>query len=273
MESIAREPHGGAQESIIHINERETLIMNNNENNTIVKTKGLSKTFEMGGSKVHSLSGVSLEVKKGEFVTIMGPSGSGKTTLLTLIGCLDRPTKGKIYLGRKGIDIANTSDSSLYKIRRNNLGFIFQGFNLIPSLSAIENVELPMEGVVKSGKKRRERALELLHLVEIADRGRHKPVQMSGGEQQRVSIARALANDPDLILADEPTGNLDSDTGESIIEILRKLTTDKKRTVIVVTHNRDIANMADKTLVIRDGKLQKEEGKGLLKEILNPTQA
>jgi putative ABC transport system ATP-binding protein len=243
------------------------------ENNTIVKTKELSKIFEMGSSKVHALSRVSLEVNKGEFLAIMGPSGSGKTTLLTLIGCLDKPTKGKIYLGRKGIDVANTPDSSLYKVRRNNLGFIFQSFNLIPSLSAIENVELPMEGVVKLGKKRRERALELLHLVEIADRGKHKPAQMSGGEQQRVSIARALANDPDLILADEPTGNLDSETGESIIEILRKLTAGKKRTVIVVTHNSNIAEMADRTLIIRDGKLQKEEGESLFKEILNPIQA
>ncbi len=256
MESIAREPHGGSKKSIIHINERETLIM---ENNTIVKTKGLSKTFEIGGSKVHSLSGVSLEVKKGEFVTIMGPSGSGKTTLLTLIGCLDKPTKGKIHLGRKGIDVTNMPDSSLYKIRRNNLGFIFQSFNLIPSLSAIENVELPMEGVVKSGKERKDRARELLRLVEIPDREKHKPAQMSGGEQQRVSIARALANDPDLILADEPTGNLDSETGESIIEILRKLTAGKKRTVIVVTHNSYIAEMADRTIVIRDGKLEDQK--------------
>jgi putative ABC transport system ATP-binding protein len=256
MESIPRKPHGGAKESIIHINTRETLIM---ENNTIVKTKGISKIFEMGGSKVHSLSGVSLEIKKGEFVAIVGPSGSGKTTLLTLIGCLDKPTKGKIHLGRKGINVTNMPDSSLHKIRRNNLGFIFQSFNLIPSLSAIENVELPMEGTIKSGKERKDRARELLGLVEIADREKHKPAQMSGGEQQRVSIARALANDPDLILADEPTGNLDSETGESIIEILRKLTTDKKRTVIVVTHNSYIAEMADRTIVIRDGKLEDQQ--------------
>ncbi len=229
------------------------------ENNTIVKIKGLSKVFKMGGQDVRALSNVNLEITKGEFVTIMGPSGSGKTTLLTLIGCLDKPTKGKIYLGRKGIEVTSVPDSSLYKIRRDNLGFIFQSFNLIPSLSAIENVELPLEGTEKSGGKRRERARELLSLVEIADREKHKPSQLSGGEQQRVSIARALANDPDIILADEPTGNLDSETGESIIEILRKLTTDKKRTVIVVTHNSYIAELADRTLIIRDGKLQDQK--------------
>jgi len=225
-------------------------------NNTIVKTKGLSKVFKMGGQDVRALSNVNLEITKGEFVTIMGPSGSGKTTLLTLIGCLDKPTKGKIYLRRKGIEVSSVPDSSLYKIRRDNLGFIFQSFNLIPSLSAIENVVLPMEASEKSGKKRRKRAQELLSLVEIADREKHKPSQLSGGEQQRVSIARALANDPDLILADEPTGNLDSETGESIMNILRRLTTDKNRTVIVVTHNSYIAEMANRTLIIRDGKLQ-----------------
>jgi len=226
------------------------------ENNTIIKIKGLSKVFKMGGQDVRALSNVNLEITKGEFVTIMGPSGSGKTTLLTLIGCLDKPTKGKIYLGRKGIEVSSVPDSSLYKIRRDNLGFIFQSFNLIPSLSAIENVELPMEASEKSGKKRRKRAQELLSLVEIADREKHKPSQLSGGEQQRVSIARALANDPDLILADEPTGNLDSETGESIMNILRRLTTDKNRTVIVVTHNSYVAEMANRTLIIRDGKLQ-----------------
>ena len=226
------------------------------ENNTIIKTKGLSKVFKMGGQDVRALSNVNLEITKGEFVTIMGPSGSGKTTLLTLIGCLDKPTKGKIYLGRKGIEVSSVPDSSLYKIRRDNLGFIFQSFNLIPSLSAIENVELPMEASEKSGKKRRKRAQELLSLVEIADREKHKPSQLSGGEQQRVSIARALANDPDLILADEPTGNLDSETGESIMNILRRLTTDKNRTVIVVTHNSYVAEMANRTFIIRDGKLQ-----------------
>lgn len=226
------------------------------ENNTIVKTKGLSKVFSMGGQDIRALSHVNLEITKGEFVAIMGPSGSGKTTLLTMIGCLDKPTKGKVYLGRKGIEVTSVPDSALYKIRRDNLGFIFQSFNLIPSMSAVENVMLPMEASEKSGKKRRKRALELMSLVDIADREKHKPSQLSGGERQRVAIARALANDPDLILADEPTGNLDSETGESIMNILRRLTTDKNRTVIVVTHNSYIAEMANRTIIIRDGKLQ-----------------
>ena len=226
--------------------------------NTIVKTKGLSKTFKMGGQEVHALSAINLEIKKGDFVAIMGPSGSGKTTLLTLIGCLDKPTKGKIYLGRKGLEVSAIPDAALYRIRRNNLGFIFQSFNLIPSLSAIENVELPMEGAAKTGRQRRERARELLRLVEIADREKHKPAQLSGGEQQRVSIARALANDPDIILADEPTGNLDTETGGSIIDILRRLSGEQKRTVIIVTHDYNVAALADRRFVIRDGRLKEE---------------
>lgn len=230
--------------------------------NTIVKTKGLSKTFTMGGQDVHALRNVNLEIKRGEFVVIMGPSGSGKTTLLTLLGCLDKPTKGKIYLGRKRLEVTEVPDAALYRIRRNNLGFIFQSYNLIPSLTAIENVELPMEGSTKMGKKRRERARELLALVELPEREKHKPSQLSGGEQQRVSIARALANDPDIILADEPTGNLDSETGASILSILRKLTTDRNRTVIVVTHDYNIAAIADRSFIIRDGKLAEEKAVG-----------
>jgi len=234
---------------------------NTTTDNTIVRTKGLSKTFMMGGQEVHALTNVNLEIKKGEFVVIMGPSGSGKTTLLTLIGCLDKPTKGKIYLGRKSLDVTEIPDAALYKIRRTNLGFIFQTFNLIPSLTAIENVELPMEGSSKSKirKRRRERARDLLRLVDLPDRERHKPAQLSGGEQQRVAIARALANDPDIIIADEPTGNLDSETGASILNILRKLTTDKNHTVIVVTHDYNVAALADRKFLIRDGKLQKDK--------------
>lgn len=226
---------------------------------TIVKTKGLTKIYGTGKNQVLALVNANLNIKKGDFVAIMGPSGSGKTTLLTLLGCLDRPTKGKIYLGAKGLDVTDVPEASLCKVRRNNLGFIFQSFNLIPSLTAIENVELPMEGSIKSGKRRRERARKLLSVVEIADREKHKPAQLSAGEQQRVAIARALANSPDLILADEPTGNLDSETGLSIINILRKLAKEHERTVIIVTHNYNIAALADRKLVIRDGKIQEGE--------------
>jgi putative ABC transport system ATP-binding protein len=236
--------------------------------NTMIKTKGLSKTFTMGGHEVKALSNVNLEIQKGEFVAIMGPSGSGKTTLLTLIGCLDKPTKGKVYLGKNGVDVTAIPDASLYSIRRKNQGFIFQSFNLIPSLSAVENVELPMESWLKSAKQRRKRARVLLKLVDILDREKHKPAQLSGGEQQRVSIARALANNPGIILADEPTGNLDSETGLSILNMLRKLATDYHRTVIIVTHDYNMAARADRQFMIRDGKLQEEaESKAAIKRV------
>ena len=232
--------------------------------NTIVKTKGLGKKFMMGGHEVHALTNVNLEINRGEFVVIMGPSGSGKTTLLTMIGCLDKPTKGKIYLGRKRLEVSEIPEGALYKIRRNNLGFIFQHYNLIPSLTAVENVELPMEGSSKSKikQRRRERARDLLRLVDLPEREKHKPAQMSGGEQQRVAIARALANDPDIILADEPTGNLDSETGASILNILHRLTTELHRTVIVVTHDYNIAALADRSFTIRDGKLTEGKATG-----------
>jgi len=239
--------------------------MAENNRNTVVKAIKLSKVFGEGDKAVKAVSKINLEVKKGDFVAVMGPSGSGKTTLLTLIGCLDRPTKGRLYLGTKGTDVTRVPENELFKIRRNNIGFIFQGYNLIPSLTAIENVELPMEGTIKSGKERRERARQLLGLVEIADREKHKPSQLSGGEQQRVAIARALANDPNLILADEPTGNLDSETSESIINVLKRLVTEHNRTVILVTHDYNMAKYANRRITIRDGKLETEQG-GVLEE-------
>ncbi|MEA1959384.1 MAG: ABC transporter ATP-binding protein [Chloroflexota bacterium] len=240
--------------------------MADNNNNTIVKAIKLSKVFGDGDNAVRALVKVNLEIKKGDFAAVMGPSGSGKSTLLTLLGCLDRPTRGKIFLGTKRIDITSVPEDELYRIRRNNIGFIFQGFNLIPSLSAIENVELPMEGAIKSGKKRREHARELLELVELPGREKHKPSQISGGEQQRVAIARALANDPNIILADEPTGNLDSETGLSIINMLKRLTTEQGRTVIIVTHDYNMAKFANRKIVIRDGRLETEQGKELEEE-------
>ena len=239
--------------------------MAENNNTTVVKAIKLSKVFGEGDKAVKAISKINLEVKKGDFVAVMGPSGSGKTTLLTLIGCLDRPTKGRLFLGTKGTDVTKVPENELFKIRRNNIGFIFQGYNLIPSLSAIENVELPMEGTIKSGKERRERARKLLSMVDIADREKHKPAQLSGGEQQRVAIARALANDPNLILADEPTGNLDSETSEGIINVLKRLVTEHNRTVILVTHDYNMAKYANRRITIRDGKLETEQG-GVLEE-------
>ena len=227
-------------------------------NNPILDITGLSKIYKMSEHKIKALSKAYLQVMKGEFVVIMGPSGSGKTTLLTLVGCLDKPTSGKILLD--GADVTNIPEVSLYRIRREKIGFIFQSFNLIGSLSAVENVELPMECLIRSGKQRREKARELLRLVELQEREKHRPAQLSAGEQQRVAIARALANDPVIILADEPTGNLDSETGVSIVKMLSKLTADQKCTVMMVTHDRRMASLAGRILFLRDGRvLQKEE--------------
>lgn len=225
----------------------------------ILKTIGLSKAFETNGNKVQALSRVNLEVMRGDFLAIMGPSGSGKTTLLTLLGCLDKPTTGRILLGSTGLNVTAIPEAALYRIRRKNLGFIFQNFNLLPSLTALENVELPMEGLIKSAKRRRKRARVLLRMLEMSHREKHKPPQLSAGEQQRVAIARALANGPALILADEPTGNLDWETSVSIVNMLRKLATEQKRTIIMVTHDPHMSSFASRKLFIRDGKLLKED--------------
>jgi putative ABC transport system ATP-binding protein len=183
----------------------------------------------------------------------MGPSGSGKTTLLSLVGCLDKPSGGKVIID--GVDVTDIRESSLYRIRRGKIGFIFQTFNLIESLNAVENVELPMENTIKSRVERKEKALKLLALVGLKDRGQHRPTQLSAGEQQRVAIARALANDPAIILADEPTGSLDSETGLNIVKMLRRLSSDKKCLVLMVTHDNLMASLASRTISMRDGKL------------------
>ncbi|MFW6125594.1 MAG: ABC transporter ATP-binding protein [Chloroflexota bacterium] len=221
----------------------------------IVKVTGLTKVFNSDGSRVYALSNVNLDVGRGDFVAIMGPSGSGKTTLLTLLGCLDRPTKGRILLGHNGLDVSAMAEALLYRIRRKHVGFIFQSFNLIPSLTALENVQLPMEGLIRSGKRRRKRARVLLNMVDVLHRENHRPFQMSAGEQQRVAIARALANGPAVILADEPTGNLDSETGAKIIELLRRLSSQQRRTIIMVTHDPLMASFATRSLFLRDGRL------------------
>ena len=219
----------------------------------IVRTIELSKTFEVGGQKVKALRRANLEVMPGEFIAIMGPSGSGKTTLLTLLGCLDKPTDGVLLLD--GVDVTKVPERSLHKIRRDKVGFIFQTFNLMQNLSAVENVELPMEAVTKSGAHRREKARELLALTEMLPREKHRPSQLSGGEQQRVAIARALANDPAILLADEPTGNLDSETGLSVVKMLARLASEGRCTVIMVTHDHGMARFADRKIHLSDGCL------------------
>ncbi|MBN2142719.1 ABC transporter ATP-binding protein [Candidatus Woesearchaeota archaeon] len=213
------------------------------------------KIYEMGDVKVPALSGLNLAVKKGEFLSIMGPSGSGKSTAMNMIGCLDVPTKGKIFL--EGHDISTMSESDLAQIRGKKIGFIFQQFNLINTLTAMENVMLPMifQGVPKN--ERVEKARKLLEMVDLGDRMHHKPTELSGGQQQRVAIARSLCNDPEVILADEPTGNLDSKTGGTVMDFLRKLHEKEGKTIIMVTHDANVAKNADRTEFLRDGKIIK----------------
>jgi len=223
---------------------------------TIIELKDVYKIYKMGKVDVPALQGVSLIIKQKDFLAIMGPSGSGKSTLMYLVGVLDIPTSGKIFLDGK--DISKMPESTLAQIRGRKIGFVFQRFNLIPTLTALENVTLPMAFQRVSEAKRLARAKELLDLVGLKERMHHRPNELSGGEQQRVAIARALSNDPEVILADEPTGNLDSKTGDQIMKLLVDLHKKEKKTIIVVTHDADIARYADKKVVLKDGKVLKD---------------
>jgi putative ABC transport system ATP-binding protein len=222
----------------------------------IIKVENVKKIYRMGDNEVRALDGVSLVVEEGEFLIVMGPSGSGKTTLLHLMGCLDKPTEGEIYIA--STPVSKLNDSQLAKIRNKMVGFVFQQFNLLPRLTALENVELPMiyAGVPKSA--RRKKAKELLELVGLGDRLHHRPTQLSGGQMQRVAIARALANDPMVLLADEPTGNLDSKSGEEILKIFSELN-EIGQTIIIVTHDPEVAKHAGRIVRMRDGKIVSEE--------------
>jgi len=228
----------------------------------VLETEKLDKIYKLGGRTVRALSDINLKVERGDFVSIMGPSGSGKTTLLNVLGCLDRPTSGKVILD--GVDVTALPEKELYKIRRYKVGFVFQTFNLLPYLSALENVELPMEGTGKSKREMRERARELLKLVGLAGREDHRPLRLSAGEQQRVAIARALANNPSIVLADEPTGNLDAKTKYEIVRLLGKLNAEQGTTIVMVTHDGAIASHARRVLFLSDGKLLAKEKMGLL---------
>lgn len=215
--------------------------------------ENLSRTFKVGKHQVHALKNTNLTIAKGDFVAIMGPSGSGKTTLLNILGCLDKVSTGKVILD--GIDISKLSENELSNIRRDKIGFIFQDANLMPILNAIENVGLPMECNGISKEERIKRAEYLLKLVNLQERMKQRPNQLSAGERQRVAIARAFANKPAIILADEPTGNLDSETGARIMELLTTLNKELGTTIIVVTHDENMALYADKKMVIQDGKI------------------
>lgn len=221
---------------------------------TIIKLDNVWKIYQMGEVKVEALRGLSLEIRKGEFVAIMGPSGSGKSTAVNMIGCLDVPTKGHIYLDQH--DISKLSESDLAQIRGRKIGFIFQQFNLLNTLTALENVALPMLFQNTDREKRLETAKKLLEMVELGDRMQHKPNELSGGQQQRVAIARSLSNNPEVVLADEPTGNLDSKTGEIVIRFLEKLNKEGK-TIIMVSHDANVARHAQRIEHLKDGRVVK----------------
>jgi len=218
----------------------------------LLELRNVSKIYHLGGEEIRALDDVSLDLGTGEFVSIIGPSGSGKSTLMHILGCLDSPSKGSVKLD--GSEIAAASQRELARIRNRTIGFVFQFFNLLPKLNVVQNVELPMIYAGVSGRERRERALEALELVELGNRLKNRPSQLSGGQQQRVAIARALVNNPKIVLADEPTGNLDTHTGEIILALFRKLASEG-RTVILVTHNPEIAAVTPRRIEIRNGKI------------------
>ncbi len=227
------------------------------ENHNIIKLENVWKIYTMGDVEVNALRGLELTVKKGDFVAVMGPSGSGKSTAVNMIGCLDIPTKGKIFLEHR--DISKLTESDLAQIRGQKIGFIFQQFNLIPTLSALDNVMLPMVFQNKPEAERQARAKHLLEMVGLGDRITHKPTELSGGQQQRVAIARSLANDPEVILADEPTGNLDQHTGKIIMDFLKRLHKEEGKTIIMVTHDANVAKEACRVERLVDGMIVKSK--------------
>lgn len=225
-------------------------------NQPVIKVEDLWKIYQLGEVQVEALRGVSFEIEEGEFVAIMGPSGSGKSTLMNILGCLDRPTRGRYFLD--GQEVSQLNENQLAQVRNKKIGFIFQSFNLLPRLAALQNVELPLIYAGIPSQKRKEQAIKSLEAVGLGDRIHHYPNQLSGGQQQRVAIARALVNDPSIILADEPTGNLDTRSSEEIMHILQELNQEGK-TIVLVTHERDIASHTHRILHFRDGQLVDNE--------------
>ena len=225
---------------------------------SVIFTQDLWKTYDMGSEQVHALRGVSISIERGEYVAIMGPSGSGKSTLMNLIGCLDSPSKGRYWLNRQ--DVSELDDDELARIRNKEIGFVFQTFNLLARATALHNVELPLIYNGTPAVERIDRAKKALAAVDLEERMMHKPNELSGGQRQRVAIARALINNPSIILADEPTGNLDSKTGDEIMALMDRLHA-QGNTIIVVTHEHDIAEYAHRVISIRDGIVAKDESR------------
>ena len=227
------------------------------EKRTIVRVVGVTKVFKMGKVELQALKGVDLEVHAGEYLSIMGPSGSGKSTLFNMIGGLDKPTEGKVFIDE--VDISQLDAYELAWLRNRKIGYIFQTFNLIPVMTALENVTLPMTFAGMNNDDARDKGVELLKLVGLGDRFQHKPLELSGGQQQRVAVARSLANDPSIVLADEPTGNLDLSTGEEIIALLQMLSQERGVTIISATHDYKMLNVSDRVVWVRDGLVDRIE--------------
>ncbi len=218
----------------------------------LIELRNVSKIYHLGGEEIRALDDVSLDIDIGEFISIIGPSGSGKSTLMHILGCLDSPSKGTVQLD--GTMIEKASERELARIRNRKIGFVFQSFNLLPKLSVLQNVELPMNYSGVSSRERRERAIQALQMVDMENRAKHRPMQLSGGQMQRTAIARALVNSPKIVFADEPTGNLDSHTGEAILQLFYRLS-QEGRTIALVTHDPEIAAFTPRRIEIRDGKI------------------
>lgn len=229
---------------------------NDSDGSIVLKVENIVKIFESEAGRVAALRGVDLSIKKGEFVSIVGPSGSGKSTLLNIIGALDRPTSGKVIIN--DVDVFSLSDGELATMRNHLIGFIFQSYNLINRTTVLKNVELPAILSDMEGSKRDQRAMKILDVLGISEKANYKPTTLSGGQQQRVAIARALMNNPAIILADEPTGNLDTKTGQEVFDLLKMLSSKFRRTIVMVTHNSELAEATDRAIYIRDGRVEKE---------------